>query len=420
MRRKFDAQIRARQNQTRRRAVNLCAGLLVCLSAPLLPAKATDVRGDGGPRSVGGTRGLAAGAGAPARTLATYPSADRQRRTLKPPARHRSAPRHRFAQTGGRAPAAPAQDRDLPIDVVAPRIVPVGKWPEGLGWDGTHLWVAESGQRRLARIDPGTGKIVRRVKVGRLPVGIASTADGTIYSVVATDNRIWRQTPDGNGRTFGRVKDYPEAITSDADAVYVLGWVNDRSSRARVTRFDRGSGARTFSAIIASNHSTDIVASAGSVWIVHRPSAFADGTEIVRLDRKSLEVQHRVAVSGKMRKLAASSDGVIVAGGVGARGIVQRIDGVAGTVVATRRLQHGGAVANLARSGDHVISVSHSGTIHIMRASDLAVLRIVQLGDRFSDSGPQSTLVFGNRLAITSHRGSGRNGTVLIVPDWQP
>jgi len=52
-------------------------------------------------------------------------------------------------------PPASTQPDEL---VVQPQVIPVGKWLEGIAWNGDALWVAESGQRRLASVNPDTGQ----------------------------------------------------------------------------------------------------------------------------------------------------------------------------------------------------------------------------------------------------------------------
>ena len=51
---------------------------------------------------------------------------------------------------------------------LTPRVIPVGKWAEGIVFDGSSLWVAESGQRTIAQLDLDRGNVTRRITVGRV------------------------------------------------------------------------------------------------------------------------------------------------------------------------------------------------------------------------------------------------------------
>src|ERR1700761_8002443 len=79
--------------------------------------------------------------------------------------------------------AAPALADSI---TMTPRVIQVGKWAEGIAFDGTSVWVAESGQQSIAQVDPGRGTITRHVTVGRLPVGMTAYKDGAIYALVQT------------------------------------------------------------------------------------------------------------------------------------------------------------------------------------------------------------------------------------------
>src|SRR6185295_12728485 len=125
---------------------------------------------------------------------------------------------------------------------LTPSIVAVGKWAEGVAFDGNSLWVAESGQRSIAEI-PKDGTIARHVSVGRLPVGMASLPDGRIYALVQTDQIVWQQTP-GNpkGRRLTSLKECPNALAAGPRALWVLTQPDCSSGSSRAIRIDPESG----------------------------------------------------------------------------------------------------------------------------------------------------------------------------------
>src|SRR4051812_4782487 len=87
--------------------------------------------------------------------------------------------------------AAPSVSADTLT--MTPRVIQVGKWAEGIAFDGSSIWVAESGQRSIAQIDAARGSVIRHVTVGRLPVNMLRFTDGAIYALVQTDKLVWQR-----------------------------------------------------------------------------------------------------------------------------------------------------------------------------------------------------------------------------------
>src|SRR5262249_5320473 len=89
-------------------------------------------------------------------------------------------------------PSAPA----LPEKVTGKEVAfAAGKWPEGAALAHGALWVAESGSRRVLRLDPGTGDVKAKIPVGRLPVDMFSGHDGALYTIAQTDRALYRIDP---------------------------------------------------------------------------------------------------------------------------------------------------------------------------------------------------------------------------------
>ncbi|NNF76620.1 MAG: caspase family protein, partial [Rhizobiales bacterium] len=87
---------------------------------------------------------------------------------------------------------------------------PIGKWPEGISSDGQNLWIAESGVRRVAQMDPTNGRVIKRVKVGRLPVDMVADPTGQVFSLIYTDGLVWSHSARGKPRRLAKLTDYPE------------------------------------------------------------------------------------------------------------------------------------------------------------------------------------------------------------------
>src|SRR5262245_11426509 len=68
----------------------------------------------------------------------------------------------------------------------------IGDGAQGVAFDGTSLWVAMYDRGEIVRVDPGTGKVQRRVRIGVKPRGVA-VAGGSVWvanSRSATVSRI--------------------------------------------------------------------------------------------------------------------------------------------------------------------------------------------------------------------------------------
>jgi len=313
----------------------------------------------------------------------------------------------------------PAKARTFKPDTisVSPRVIPVGKWPEGIGWSGRDLWVAESGDRQIAQIDVEAGRVVRRVKVGRLPVGIFSSSGERIYVVVVTDKKIWEQKTGGRGHVFGQISDSPEAVTGDASTLYVLSWMGNNYAPSRVTRYDLSTGRRLESGTLI-RAGQDIAIGGGNLWTVHVSNQ--NRSELLRLDLSSLQLNGQTSADGTLRKLVAS-DQAVFAGGYtqDGKGLVVTFDPQTGREVG-RTVLDGEAVRGLILYDDYVVAIDRRGVISVLLANDLALRRTIRMDFNFGSNYPQTMALYGQSLAITTHRGIGQNGSLLIIPAWRP
>lgn len=315
------------------------------------------------------------------------------------------------------APVPPAEPEADKL-TITPRIIPVGKWPEGIGYDGSNLWVAESGQRRIAQIDASNGQILRRVKVGRLPVGIHSDRSGNVFVLVATDRKIWQQRRGRKGRVFGHVGEYPIAIAGNDQAVYVLGWVDNSNAQFLVYRFRFSDGSRTQSAHLGPG-GEDVAATADSVFTVQTPPG-RNTSQLTRLDSSNLQVRGREMINVVVRHLAATDLALFAAGYTyQGNGTIVKFDANTGQEV-TRIALDSGPVFDLVTSGDLVLAIGQYGTISILDTDSLRLKRQIRLDFDFGQSYPHSLTVFNQSLAVSTHTGRGENGSVLLVENWRP
>lgn len=103
--------------------------------------------------------------------------------------------------------------------------VNVGFGPIGLAFDGEHIWVANTDDATVSRIDVSTGERVgEAVAVGRGPVAVA-VAGGSVW-VASQDARTLTRIDPGEARVVGEPIDVglgPRGVAAGSGAVWVAG-----------------------------------------------------------------------------------------------------------------------------------------------------------------------------------------------------
>jgi DNA-binding beta-propeller fold protein YncE len=165
--------------------------------------------------------------------------------------------------------AVPASSHAADTITLDPRVIPVGKWAEGIAVSDNSLWVAESGQRTIAQIDLNRGNVVRRVQVGRLPVGMMLGNDGAVYTLVQTDNLVWQQPKTNRGRALGGLAGCPQGLAGADQYLWVLTMPECSSVSSRLVRIDPRSGERTSSKVLA-EWGQAVTTHQGKVWVAQR------------------------------------------------------------------------------------------------------------------------------------------------------
>jgi YVTN family beta-propeller protein len=142
-----------------------------------------------------------------------------------------------FRLANGAVRVAPAGDvlwvtgRERSVTRVDPRSgkvgpsVEVGLGPIGLAYDGKRVWVANSDDGTVSRIDATSGKRAGApVRVGGGPIGVA-VAGGSVWVANQDDLSLTRIDPD-QGRVVGEPVDIGSSlrgITAGRGAVWVVG-----------------------------------------------------------------------------------------------------------------------------------------------------------------------------------------------------
>ncbi len=176
----------------------------------------------------------------------------------------------------------------------------VGEDPTTIAYAFDAAWVANSGERTVSRIDPVTNQVVATVTVGIAPAGIAS--DGRwLWVTDRLDGTISRIDPQTDRVSTYPVGQTPLGVAVTADAL----WVSDFEANA-VVEVDRSSGSVIGRVHVGGGPSSIVVAD-DAVWVVNS----LDGT-VSRVDPPTGTVQAVLPVGRDPGGLAAASGAVWV------------------------------------------------------------------------------------------------------------
>jgi len=310
------------------------------------------------------------------------------------------------------ATGQPVQAEELTLNAM---VWPVGKWPEGMAFDGEFLWVAESGQRNLAQINPSSGAVMGRVSSGRLPVGmVANQNTGEVWAEVATDQTLVKFNRAAKGGKFASIPDYPSGIAADGTAIWVLLWVDGSNAQGRVVRYDQRSAAMSKSELLGDAPSR--IARAGQwLWV---NQAKLDTTHLNLLDPASLTKKQTITLNGFCPEMAASENSVFLGGGRwDVDGLVVRVDPFTMQETARRQLP-GEFTYRMTADNEFVVAAGMNGTLWVLAAADLTILRKIRLD--YGNFQPSSLLIADGMLLVSTHNGAGENGAILVLKDWVP
>jgi YVTN family beta-propeller protein len=112
--------------------------------------------------------------------------------------------------------------------------IPVGKFPFGVAVSADAVWVANSSDDTVSRIDPESRTVTDTIPVGDLPLGVAVSADA-VWVVNRGDGTVSRIDPESLTVTdtipVGNDGNEPTGVAVSADAVWVLNYSDGTVSR---------------------------------------------------------------------------------------------------------------------------------------------------------------------------------------------
>jgi YVTN family beta-propeller protein len=299
------------------------------------------------------------------------------------------------------------------IDPHANRVtgqVAVGAVPEALAVGDGSLWVANTADQTVSRVDLASGNVVRAIAVGGIPL-----------SVAVGKNAVWvvRRRADGYPELiaidprFDDVEQAPRRIPGDplSEASVIAGadglWV---AAEAGSLQHLDPAGSRVTATIDTSNNVTSLAAGAGGVW-----AGDANGGNVAHIDPAGKLVVATIPVGEGSGAVAAGAGAIWAADRLD--DAVVRIDPATNSVTTT--IPVGRAPTDVAVGlGSVWVANSRDGTVSRIDPRTNRVLKTIAVG-----GSPRSLAVGNGRVYVSVQNaivgpGAQAGGVVRVVtPD---
>jgi ABC-type transport system substrate-binding protein/DNA-binding SARP family transcriptional activator len=276
-------------------------------------------------------------------------------------------------------------------------VTSVGR-PNGVAYGAGSVWVTDSTDNTLLRIDPA-GQVNDHIQVGDGPAGVV-VADGEVWVANELDGTVSEVNP-GSGTLVATIPAGigPGVIAAGFGSVWVANVTSDTLSRINATTGDPGPTISLGSAPSA------IAVGDGAVWVTSQETG-----ELLRIDPAGDRIARAIAVGPSPDGLAVGAGSVWVADG---GGTVMRVNPRTGQV---RTLRLGGTPTGVAYA-DGAIWVANgvSGTVSRVDPGT-GTTRLVQVGNQPTDLAAAGDAVWATVLpSLATHRGGTL--TVIAAPD---
>ena len=214
--------------------------------------------------------------------------------------------------------------------------IDIGGEPAGVAVGEGFAWVANATEGTVAQVDPGANRVVGSLQVGNGPTGVA-VAHGDVWTLASVDGALVRIDL-ARGEVTDRlpVGASPTAITAGAGSL----WVADEAADALV-RIEPDPG-RVAESIGVGHGPASVAFGDGAVWVANRD----DGT-VSRIDPSTDAVTSTVEVGADPSAIAVGDGAVWVANA--GDGTVSRLEPDTGEVSET--IEVGGSPSGLALAG---------------------------------------------------------------------
>jgi YVTN family beta-propeller protein len=191
--------------------------------------------------------------------------------------------------------------------------IAVGEGPTGVAVGEGDVWVANGLEATVSRVDPSTNREVQKVAVGNGPTGVAF-GEGALWVTNSVDGTVSRLAP-GPGRVTGT---FPAVVGISAVAAgFDRIWVASPSTASVLALHPRT--GEVLARIGVGVEPDAIAVGVDAVWVANR----ADGT-VSKIDPQVAAVTDTVQVGRGPDGIAAGADTIWVANG--RDGTLSRID----------------------------------------------------------------------------------------------
>ena len=326
----------------------------------------------------------------------------------------------------------------------------VGQTPDALAYGFGSLWVANSGEKTVQRINPKTHEVIQRIEVGSNPtaiaisernVWVANGADGTVTEIDAATTGVVATIPVGalpaavaagpkgiwvanSGddnlslididsarvvKTGVSGGDGPDGLLVDGDSLWVVS-----SADRTLLHLDARTGlAVSGDAIPVDAGAGDLILTQGSLWVANKSAL-----SVTRVDPRSGRVLATIPVGDGPSSLAATRDAIWTSNEYA--GTVSRIDPATDRLVHTYAVgasPHGLAVAgrDLWVTSGAFSTASHVGGTLTFVGSDAHYLNYVDPATAYNpDFGILTRPVYDGLVAYRATAGAAG---AALVPD---
>ena len=275
----------------------------------------------------------------------------------------------------------------------------VGSQPQAIAAGDGAVWVVNSGDGTVYRLNPKTGSVVDRIPAGREPTGIATGAGG-VWVVDSGTNRLLRISPGQNDAIVPQadVGNGASAVAVSGTTVWVANTADGTLSKVRVS-----SGKAEGAPIPLSASPSAIATGAGGLWV-----ASQDAGVVLHLTSAG-DLIRRIPVGAGPASIAVQRNAVWVADSE--QGTLWRINPK--TDNATPSAHLGGRPTAVA-VGDGRVWVAEQGGKLVSVDPNTGNLHTVAIG-----GSPAALAVGSGRVWVASlpSTASHRGGTLRVIAD---
>jgi YVTN family beta-propeller protein len=170
----------------------------------------------------------------------------------------------------------------------------VGANPDAIAFSAQDVWVANGSDGTVTEIDPATTTVVDTIPVGALPAAVAA-GPGVVWVANSGDDNLSRIDVDTGQVTTVSAGDGPDGLLADGDSI----WVANGADRT-LLHLDARTGSPVGDIVPADSGAAGVLLAQGSLWVANQSEL-----NVTRVDPQSGRVLATIPVGDGPRALAA-------------------------------------------------------------------------------------------------------------------